>query len=146
MFALSSEAIDAVALQEKIRDGAAGGCVTFEGWVRNVNDGREVRQLDYEGYEAVAVKEGEKVVAEAIEKYDVFHAVCVHRVGSLSIGDMAVWIGVSAGHRGDAFDACRHIIEEIKHRLPIWKKEHYVDGDSGWVNIQDGAKTGAKPE
>ena len=59
-----------------------------------------------------------------------------HRVGALAIGDLAVWVGVSAAHRGAAFDACRYIIDEVKHRVPIWKKEHYVNGDSGWVNCE----------
>jgi adenylyltransferase/sulfurtransferase len=60
----------------------------------------------------------------------------VHRVGSLGVGELAVWVGVSAAHRGEAFAACRFIIDEVKHRVPIWKKEHYVDGDSGWVNCE----------
>ncbi len=144
MFALSPETIDGAALMEKLADGAAGGCVTFEGWVRNENDGRDVRHLEYEGYAAVASKEGQRVLDEALEKFDVLRAECVHRVGHLEIGDMAVWIGVSAGHRAAAFDACRYIIEEIKSRLPIWKKETYTDGDSGWVNIDKLSKVGAR--
>ena len=144
MFALSPETIDGAALREKLEDASAGGCVTFEGWVRNENQGREVRQLEYEGYEAVAVKEGQNVLDEALEKYDVLHVECVHRVGQLQVGDVAVWIGVSAGHRTAAFDACRYIIEQVKHRLPIWKKETYVDGDSGWLNIDETSKVGAR--
>jgi molybdopterin/thiamine biosynthesis adenylyltransferase/rhodanese-related sulfurtransferase len=66
----------------------------------------------------------------------VTRAACVHRVGSLAIGDLAVWVGVSSAHRGEAFAACRYIIDEVKHRVPIWKKEHYTDGDSGWVNCE----------
>ena len=146
MFALSPETIDGAALREKLEDASAGGCVTFEGWVRNENQGREVRQLEYEGYEAVAVKEGQNVLDEALEKYDVRHAECVHRVGQLQVGDVAVWIGVSAGHRTAAFDACRYIIEQVKHRLPIWKKETYADGDSGWLNIDETSKVGARRE
>ena len=146
MFALSPETIDGAALREKLEDASAGGCVTFEGWVRNENQGREVRQLEYEGYEAVAVKEGQNVLDEALEKYDVRHAECVHRVGQLEVGDVAVWIGVSAGHRTAAFDACRYIIEQVKHRLPIWKKETYADGDSGWLNIDETSKVGARRE
>ena len=146
MFALSPETIDGAALREKLEDASAGGCVTFEGWVRNENQGREVRQLEYEGYEAVAVKEGQNVLDEALEKYDVLHAECVHRVGQLQVGDVAVWIGVSAGHRTAAFDACRYIIEQVKHRLPIWKKETYADGDSGWLNIDETSKVGARRE
>ena len=144
MFTLSSEPIDGAALQKRLRDAGAGACATFEGWVRDENEGRDVVQLEYEGYEAVATKEGEKVLAEALDKFDIMHAECVHRVGHLNIGDMAVWIGVSAGHRAAAFDACRFIIDEIKHRLPIWKKESYADGDSGWVNVEEGSKVGSK--
>jgi adenylyltransferase/sulfurtransferase len=75
-------------------------------------------------------------VREAIERFGVVKAACVHRVGSLAIGDMAVWVGVSSRHRAEAFAACRYIIDEVKHRVPIWKKEHYVTGDSGWVNCE----------
>ena len=146
MFTLSPEPIDSTVLRRRLEDPSAGGCVTFEGWVRNENEGREVRQLEYEGYEAVAVKEGQKVLDEALEKFDVLRAECVHRVGHLQVGDVAVWIGVSAGHRAAAFDACRYIIEEIKHRLPIWKKETYTDGDSGWLNIDEASKVGTRRE
>ena len=146
MFILSPETIDSAPLRQKLEDASAGGCVTFEGWVRNENEGREVRQLEYEGYEAVAVKEGQKVLDEALEKFDVLHAECVHRVGHLEVGDLAVWIGVSAGHRAAAFDACRYIIEQVKHRLPIWKKETYTDGDSGWLNIDETSKVGTRRE
>jgi molybdopterin synthase catalytic subunit len=64
------------------------------------------------------------------------HALCIHRVGRLALTDLAVWVGVSATHRGEAFDACRFIIDAVKHRVPIWKKEHYRNGDSGWVNCE----------
>ncbi|MDK1021093.1 MAG: molybdenum cofactor biosynthesis protein MoaE [Candidatus Hydrogenedentes bacterium] len=136
--------MDGAALRKSLEAASAGGCVTFEGWVRNENEGRDVRQLEYEGYAAVASKEGQKVLDEALEKFDVLRAECVHRVGHLEVGDMAVWIGVSAGHRAAAFDACRYIIEEIKSRLPIWKKETYTDGDSGWLNIDKLSKVGAR--
>ena len=146
MFTLSPEPIDSTVLRRRLEDPSAGGCVTFEGWVRNENEGREVRQLEYEGYEAVAVKEGQKVLDEALEKFDILRAECVHRVGHLEVGDVAVWIGVSAAHRAAAFDACRYIIEEVKHRLPIWKKETYADGDSGWLNIDETSKVGTRRE
>ena len=73
-------------------------------------------------------------VGDARERFDVLAIHAEHRVGALAIGDCAVWVGVSAAHRGAAFDACRYVIDEIKARVPIWKKEHYADGDSGWVN------------
>ena len=73
-------------------------------------------------------------MAEAREKFSLLSTTAVHRVGHLQIGDMAVWVGVAAAHRGPAFDACRFIIDELKARAPIWKKEHYVAGASSWIN------------
>jgi molybdopterin synthase catalytic subunit len=139
MFTLSTEPLEPAALRARLDDPRAGGCVEFAGVVRNENDGRGVIRLEYEGYEAVARKEGEAVLREAMDKFAILRAECAHRVGTLEIGDVAVWVGVSAAHRGAAFDACRYIIDEIKLRLPIWKKEHYREGDSGWVNCQTAA-------
>ena len=70
---------------------------------------------------------------EALKQFEIVNALCLHRIGELNIGDLAVWVGVSSGHRDAAFKACRYIIDEIKTRVPIWKKEIYVDGDSGWL-------------
>jgi adenylyltransferase/sulfurtransferase len=123
-------------LRNALEDPACGGYATFEGWVRDHNEGRRVRRLEYEAYAELAVKEGERIIAEAVRRFGVRHARCVHRVGDLALGDLAVWVGVSAGHRAEAFAACRYVIDEVKHRVPIWKKEHYVDGDSGWVNCE----------
>ena len=136
MFAISDNAISVDALREQLMDPGAGGLCVFEGWVRNENEGRTVERLEYEVYEPLAVSEGEKVIAEAKELYPHLQACCVHRSGLLEIGDCAVWVGVAAPHRDEAFKACRYIIDQIKVRLPIWKKEHYVDGDSGWVNCE----------
>ena len=136
MFAISDNDIAVDDLREQLMDPAAGGLCVFEGWVRNENEGRTVERLEYEVYEPLAVSEGEKVIAEAKEKFPHLQACCVHRSGLLEIGDCAVWVGVVAPHRDEAFKACRYIIDQIKLRLPIWKKEHYVDGDSGWVNCE----------
>jgi sulfur-carrier protein adenylyltransferase/sulfurtransferase len=135
-FAFADRPLDLAALHATVEDRTCGGYASFEGWVRDFNDGRPVDRLEYEAYALLAVKEGERIVAEAIERFGVTHARCVHRVGELALGELAVWIGVSAPHRGEAFAACRYIIDEVKHRVPIWKKEHYVDGDSGWVNCE----------
>jgi len=135
-FSFSATAIDCAALQSELRDMRAGGFVSFEGWVRNHNEGQQVTRLEYEAFEVLAIKEAERIMEEAVNKFGVFRAACVHRVGSLEIGDVAVWVGVSSAHRDEAFKACRYIIDEVKHRLPIWKKEHYVSGDSGWVNCE----------
>jgi molybdopterin/thiamine biosynthesis adenylyltransferase/molybdopterin synthase catalytic subunit len=135
-FSFTREKIDESALRRQLFDPAAGGYTSFEGWVRDHNEGFAVRHLEYEAFEPLAVKEGERIVAEAIARFGIEHAACVHRIGDLAIGDMAVWVGVSAGHRAEAFLACRYIIDEVKHRVPIWKKEHYQNGDSGWVNCE----------
>jgi len=142
-FKLTDTPIDASALMEGLRDTRVGACVTFEGRVRAENGGRAVTALDYEAYGPLAQKEGEKVLSEAMERFRVTGAVCVHRTGTLGLGDIAVWVGVTAGHRGAAFEACRYVIDEIKARLPIWKKEHYADGATEWINCAaDGRPTG----
>jgi len=133
---ITAEMIDPDALRRELFDAGAGAYCAFEGWVRNRNEGREVRRLEYEAYEPLAVTEGEKILREAEEQFPYLEARCVHRVGLLEIGECAVWVGVSSPHRDEAFRACRFIIDALKVRLPIWKKEHYVDGDSGWVNCE----------
>lgn len=131
---MSSDRIDAAALKDGLAADAAGACVCFEGWVRDHNEGEAVMALEYESHGPVAEKEGERILAEATQRFGLIAAECVHRVGRLDIGDCAVWVGVSAAHRGAAFDACRFIIDAVKQRVPIWKKEHYRSGESGWVN------------
>jgi adenylyltransferase/sulfurtransferase len=135
-FSFSAGPLDTAALQRELRDDTCGGFAAFEGWVRNHNEGHAVTRLEYEAFVELAEKEGARIVAEAVKRFGVTRAACVHRIGSLAIGDIAVWVGVSAAHRDEAFRACRFIIDEVKHRVPIWKKEHYVTGDSGWVNCE----------
>ena len=136
MIIVTADPVDPDVLRRQLFDAAAGAYCGCEGWVRNRNDGHDVLRLEYEAYEPVAVAEGEKIIAEAAEKYPHLHARCVHRTGMLEIGDCAVWVGVSSPHRDEAFLACRYIIDAVKVRLPIWKKEYYVNGDSGWVNCE----------
>jgi molybdopterin synthase catalytic subunit len=133
-FKITSAPIDPEARKRELVQSAAGACVTFEGWVRNRNEGEAVQALEYEAHAGIAEKEGAKILAEAKQRFAIETAICEHRVGTLAIGDCAVWVGVSAGHRGAAFDACRYIIDETKARVPIWKKEHYASGETGWVN------------
>ena len=133
-FRLSTGAIDGLTEKARLDDAGAGACVVFEGWVRNHNEGRAVHRLDYQAFASLALSEGECILDEAIGRFELRAATAVHRTGSLAIGDMAVWVGVSADHRGAAFDACRWIIDEIKRRVPIWKNEHYADGESGWLH------------
>ena len=134
MFRLSETAIDAAALTRELARKCAGACVSFEGWVRDHNDGRAVQRLAYQAYVPLAQAEGQRILAEARQKFAILDARCVHRVGTLEIGELAVWVGVSAAHRGAAFDACRYVIDEVKMRVPIWKNEQYADGESGWLH------------
>jgi molybdopterin synthase catalytic subunit len=134
MFKISATALDQGELGRSLADARAGACATFEGWVRNRNEGQPVLSLEYEAYVPLAEKEGKKILREACEKFSLVGAACVHRTGHLQLGELAVWVGVTAEHRGAAFDACRYIIDEAKARLPIWKKEHYASGATAWIN------------
>jgi len=138
-FRLSEAPLDVPALRAPLLDARAGAHASFEGWVRDHHAGRAVDGLDYEAYAALAEREGERVMAEARARFDLLAACCVHRVGTLAVGDLAVWVGVSAAHRGAAFDACRYIIDEVKQRVPIWKREHYREGGADWLHpVQEG--------
>lgn len=132
-FQISEQAIDIAAARASLLRPDCGGFVSFEGWVRNHHNHKAVDKLIYSAYTAMAEKEGAKIVAAAIERFDIEAALCIHRVGELQIGDIAVWIGVSAGHRGSAFEACRFIIDTIKGEVPIWKNEFYQDGSAEWT-------------
>ena len=110
-----------------------GARSVFEGIVRNINDGHEVKKLEYECYESLAIKEGDQILVEAIEKFDLIDAFCIHRVGTLEIGETAVIVVATSGHRDQSFKGCRYIIDEVKVRVPIWKKEHYADGETEWL-------------
>lgn len=133
-FSLTDTPFDTGTLRAELLDDRVGGYASFEGWVRNHNADRTVQGLRYEAYSALAESEGEKILGEALERFAVIDARCVHRIGDLAIGELAVWVGVSAAHRDAAFAACRYIIDEVKSRVPIWKHERYVQGDSGWLH------------
>ncbi len=119
----------------------AGALVVFEGLVRNHNEGQAVASLEYESYSDLALLEAEKILNEARSLYDVFEIQCVHRIGHLNIKEIAVWVGVTSAHRKDGFKACQYVIDELKVRLPIWKKEYYLSGDATWVNCQQCSHT-----
>ncbi len=133
MFQLSNIPINSITLRDELLSPQAGGYCAFEGWVRNNNEGKKVEALEYEAFEPLCLKEANLIFREVKQKYNILEFRCVHRIGKCQIGEMAVWVGVSAAHRDDAFKACRMIIDEIKLRLPIWKKEYYVDGVSNWI-------------
>lgn len=133
-FELVEDQIDRQLLVEKFSDPTCGAFVSFEGWVRNHHDNRPVSHLFYESYPELAISEGLSVVKQAVDDYKINSAICIHRIGSLQIGDMAVWVGVNAAHRDAAFQACRFVIDDIKIRVPIWKKEFYLDSDDAkWL-------------
>ncbi len=133
-FTLTDTPLDPAALMRGLADVRAGACVSFEGRVRNHSEGSRVDALDYEAYGPLARTEGERILAEARERFAILGAACVHRTGHLVPGDLAVWVGVCSAHRGPAFEACRYIIDETKARVPIWKKEHYAGGATEWIN------------
>lgn len=136
-FNISTTTVDIAAIREQMADEECGAYVQFEGWIRNLNEGRGVKRLEYEAYETLAVREGQRIIDEAVEKFGLTQAICVHRTGLLELGDCAVIAAATSPHRDEAFKGCRYIIDEVKTRLPIWKKEHYADGESEWVNCQD---------
>jgi len=114
-----------------------GGVSTFLGLVRNHHQGRAVTGLSYSAYEPMAETSCREIVAEAESRWPVRVAL-QHRLGDLAIGDVAVAIAVAGNHRDEAFAACRHVIEELKRRVPIWKREAYADGTEAWVDPQQG--------
>ena len=142
-FEFTRSPIDPIALAAPLAADAAGGFASFEGRVRNRNEGRTVTGLDYEAYEELALTEGAGIVESARARHGAVAARCVHRLGALAVGEVAVWVGVTGAHRAEAFAACREIIDAIKHRLPVWKREHYTDGGHQWVNCEHAAVPGA---
>lgn len=109
-----------------------GGIATFIGVVRNHHEGRAVERLEYSAYPAMAEAEAAAIVAEAEGRWPV-RVAARHRTGALAVGDAAVMVAAGAAHRDAAFEACRYVIEELKRRVPVWKKEFYADGSVGWV-------------
>lgn len=142
-FELSDKPLRVSELAASLPGAHAGAYVSFEGRVRDTNDSRAVVGLEYEAYPALSLAEGTAIVHEA--QANVIAARCVHRVGRLAVGEVAIWIGVTAGHREEAFQACRYIIDEVKRRVPIWKKEHYRDGSSEWIGLGDGHASERSP-
>lgn len=133
MFAIVRDVIDMDALAKRVRTDACGGVVTFAGIVRETaDDGRPVTGLSYEAHEEMAVAEFERIAFEARERFGPCEIAVLHRVGELGIGEIAVGVAVASAHRAEAFDACEYVIDELKHRAPIWKKEHYTDGSGVW--------------
>jgi molybdopterin synthase catalytic subunit len=131
---LVREPIDANVLIQRVLQPANGAVLLFLGVVRDVNDGRAVTGIEYSAYEPMAAHELEDITREAAQRFGVSDIAVEHRLGELTLEDASVGIAVAHPHRGKAYDASRWIIEEIKRRVPIWKREHYVDGTREWVD------------
>lgn len=130
---VSEETIDAAAMLRFVADASAGCTVLFTGTVRDHSPGREgVSKLEYEAYGSVAEDKIAEIVADAMQQWPLIKLAAVHRTGSLDIGESAVMVAVSSAHRSDAFPAARFVIDELKSRAPIWKKEHWPGG-AEWV-------------
>jgi molybdopterin synthase catalytic subunit len=138
--AIVDRPLDPCALLDQVAQRRNGATVLFVGTVREVNDGSPVSGLDYSAYTSMAERELAAIVAEAAERWKTPDIAVEHRIGSLDLGEASVAIAAAHPHRGEAFEAARYIIEELKKRLPIWKREHYVDGRTEWVTA-DGTKT-----
>ncbi len=130
---LSPTPLDPFKLSQNFTAPGAGAFNCFEGRVRDHNDGRSVVAMDYEAYEPLCRAEMEKIFAETRSRFQVIDIKAAHRTGKLKVGELAVWVGVLTAHREEAFAACRHIVDELKKRLPVWKKEYYADGGSRWT-------------
>ena len=134
MYSIVHEPIDVAALQAAVRGDGNGGIVTFLGVVRDrADDGRAVVGLEYEAFAPMAIAEFEAIAGEATQRFGADVRVAVaHRVGALAVGEVAVAVAASAVHRAAAFDACEYVIDELKRRAPIWKKEGYAQGAGEW--------------
>lgn len=132
--ALVTTPIDAATLVAEVSSASSGATTLFVGTVRDVNDGREVRGIDYSAYEAMALKEMEAIASEAVGRFGTPHVVMEHRLGYLALREASIAIVVSHPRRAPAMDAARYLIEEVKKRVPIWKREHYADGTREWVD------------
>jgi len=141
--AIVTRPIDAAALVAEVERAAHGAVILFLGTVRDMNEGRAVTGIEYEGYAAMAERELALIVGEAAAKFGTETIVVEHRTGRLAVGDASVGIALSHPHRGPAYDASRFIIEELKRRVPVWKREGYVDGERQWVD-PTGPHAGAK--
>lgn len=130
---LTGQPVDHAALMRRVDAADRGGLACFFGIVRNHHEGRSVERLEYSAYAPMAEAECARIVAETEDRWPVAVAL-LHRIGRLEIGETAVGITVAGSHRDEAFAACRHVIEEVKRRVPIWKREVYADGSESWVD------------
>ncbi len=130
---ITSEKLNMQNCYDFVQDASCGGIALFVGTVRNKTKEKKVIRLDFSAYKSMAIKEIQKIAEQALKKYDILKIAIHHAEGELQIGDIPVIIAVSSAHRGAAFDACEFAIDTLKETVPIWKKEHFEDGEV-WVN------------
>jgi molybdopterin synthase catalytic subunit len=126
--------LDLAPLLSETEDPGSGALVIFYGTVRNENDGQPVHSMTYEAHVSLAEKVLREIEAEVLERFTVRRCRIQHRIGTLQLGEPSVLIVVRAGHRAEAYDASHYAIDEVKRRAPIWKEEHYVSGDSRYLD------------
>lgn len=137
---LTETPLDSAALESALADPGCGAVVSFVGRVRDEHLGRKVLHLDYEDFAELALKEMASLLAQARQRWNLGPVVLAHRIGNLRIGDVAVVVAVASGHRGEAFEACRFLIDSVKASVPIWKHEFYADGSEAWVAAPQGER------
>jgi molybdopterin synthase catalytic subunit len=132
--AIVTEPIDTAAVLREVQSPAHGASILFVGSVREENDGKSVDGMDYTAYEAMAQREMASIAREAAENFSGTFVIIVHRIGELAIGEASVAVATSHAHRDEAYSASRYAIEQVKARVPIWKREHYADGTREWID------------
>jgi molybdopterin synthase catalytic subunit len=132
--ALVRTPLEPATLLAEVASVANGASIVFVGTVREVNEGRAVSGIEYTAYASMAVRELEAIAAEAVRRFGTDDVIVEHRIGRLALGEASVVIAVAHPHRAEAYDASRFVIEELKRRVPIWKREEYVDGTREWVD------------
>jgi len=132
--AIVERALDPCAILAEVERSANGAALLFVGTVRETNDRRAVTGIDYSAYVPMAERELAAIVAETSDRFGTADIVVEHRVGTLGLGEASVVIAAAHPHRAPAFEACRFVIEELKRRLPVWKREHYADGTREWID------------
>ncbi len=131
---ITESVLDPLAALDHCSSDAHGAADLFIGRVRNLNDGRSVTAVSYDLHPALCLNVFKEICGEAVDQWgEGINVYLVHRQGRLDVGEASVITAVSSGHRDDSFKACRYLIEQMKVRAPIWKQEHYVDGDSEWI-------------
>jgi molybdopterin synthase catalytic subunit len=135
--AIVDRTIDLTTILSRVASKGNGGTVLFLGTVRDVNDGRDVTGIEYSAYRSMAERELAAIVQEAAALADTNDIAVEHRLGTLTVGECSVAVVVGHPHRGRAFKAARYVIEELKQRAPIWKREQYVDGAREWVSASN---------